>query len=111
MADDNEKKVVEVSKEEIEKGKTMAIVTYLGLIGFIIALATDGKKNEFTRFHMNQSLPLIIASMVLAFVIWVPIVGQLAWLAILVFFVLGIVNAAQGQMKRLPLVGNFELIK
>lgn len=96
-----------VSKEEIEKGKTMAIVSYLGLIGIVIALATDGKKNEFTRFHMNQSLPLA-----LAFVLsWIPFLGWIVAIAALVLWVMGIINAANGEMKRLPVVGNFEIIK
>jgi uncharacterized membrane protein len=96
-----------VSKEEVEKGKTMAIVTYLGLIGLVVALATNGKDNEFTRFHMNQALPLIIASLLSV----IPILGWLVAVAVLVFFVMGIINAANGEMKRLPIVGNFELIK
>jgi uncharacterized membrane protein len=101
------KKVVEVSKDEIEKGKTMAIVTYLGLIGFIVALATDGKKNEFTRFHMNQALPLVLA----VFVSWIPFIGWLVALGVLVLWIMGIIAAANGEMKRLPIVGNIELIK
>lgn len=101
------KKVVEVSKDEIEKGKTMAIVTYLGLIGFIVALATDGKKNEFTRFHMNQALPLVLA----VFVSWIPFIGWIVALGVLVLWIMGIIAAANGEMKRLPIVGNIELIK
>lgn len=106
MAEES-KKVVEVSKDEIEKGKTMAIVTYLGLIGFIVALATDGKKNEFTRFHMNQALPLVLA----VFVSWIPFIGWIVALGVLVLWVMGIIAAANGEMKRLPIVGNIELIK
>jgi len=101
------KKVVEVSKDDIEKGKTMAIVTYLGLIGLIVALATDGKKNEFTRFHMNQALPLMIAMLVAP----IPLIGWIVAVVALVLWVMGIIAAAQGEMKRLPIVGNLELIK
>jgi len=107
MADDSTKKTVGVSKEEIEKGKTMAIVTYLGLIGFIVALATDGKKNEYTRFHMNQALPIMIAMLVSP----IPVIGWIVAVAGLVFWIMGIINAANGEMKRLPVIGNFELIK
>lgn len=106
MAEDTAKKV-EVTKEEIEKGKTMAIVSYLGIIGLVIALATDGKKNEYTKFHMNQALPLDIA----VFISWIPFIGWLLAIGVLVLWVMGIIAAAQGEMKRLPIVGNLELIK
>lgn len=99
--------VKSVSKDEIEKGKTMAIVSYLGLIGLIIALATDGKKNEFTRFHMNQALPIMLVFLVA----WVPFLGWIVALGGLVLWIMGIINAANGEMKRVPILGNFELIK
>lgn len=107
MSDNKEPKVSTVSKEDIEKGKTMAIVSYLGVIGLIIALATDGKKNEYTKFHINQALPLDIAFIFT----FVPVVGWLLSIAALVLWVMGIIAAANGEMKRLPVVGNLELIK
>jgi uncharacterized membrane protein len=107
MAEETSNKSAEVSKADIEKGKTMAIVSYLGLIGFIIALATDGKTNEYTKFHMNQSLPLIFAMMVG----FIPFIGWIVAIGALVLWVMGIINAANGEMKRLPIVGNLDLIK
>jgi uncharacterized membrane protein len=107
MADVTSNKPVEVSKDDIEKGKTMAIVAYLGVVGLVIALATDGKKNEYTKFHINQALPLDIA-FVFTFI---PVFGWIMSLAALVLWVMGIVAAANGEMKRLPVIGNLELIK
>ena len=107
MAENKAEKSTQVSKEEIEKGKTMAIVTYLGIIGFVIALATDGKSNEYTRFHMNQALPFIIATLVgvIPFLGWI-----LIWIP-MIMLIMGLINAAQGNMKRLPMFGNTEMIK
>jgi uncharacterized membrane protein len=107
MAEDTAKKSTSISKDEIEKGKTMAIVSYLGIIGLVIALATDGKKNEFTKFHMNQALPLVIAMLVAP----IPFIGWIVAIVALVLWIMGIMAAAQGEMKRLPITGNIELIK
>jgi hypothetical protein len=35
----------------------------------------------------------------------------LSWLIVLVFFILGIVHAAKGEMKPLPLIGRITIIK
>lgn len=109
-------KVATITKKDIETNKVWAIVAYLGIIGIIIVMLTEGKDSPFAKFHLNQSLPLAIAafggSAVLAAI---PILGWLLLpffsIAVIVLVVMGIINAAQGQVKRLPIVGNFELIK
>ena len=107
MAEDKAK-TVEVTNEDIEQNKTMAIVAYLGLIGLIVVLATGSHtKSPFVKFHLNQALPLMIASIVTP----IPFIGWIVGLAVLVLWIMGIIADAQGEMKRLPIVGNFELIK
>ena len=107
--------VATVTKADIEKNKVWAAISYLGLIGIIIALVCEAKDSPFVKFHLNQSLGLLIASLVAFAVSMVPILGwiiaPLIWLVVLVFMVMGIINAAQGELKRLPLIGNFDLIK
>lgn len=104
-----------VTKADIEKNKVWAAISYLGIIGIIIALVCEAKDSPFVKFHLNQSIGLLIASVVAFAVAMVPVLGwiiaPLLWLVILVFMVMGLINAAQGQLKRLPLIGNFDLIK
>ena len=108
MADDKATKTVEVTKEDIEQNKTMAIVAYQGLIGLIVVLATGAHtKSAYVKFHVNQSLPLMLASLLGV----IPFLGWIVALGVLVLWIMGIIAAAQGEMKRLPIVGNFELIK
>ena len=98
----------EVTKEDIEQNKTMAIVAYLGLIGLIVVLATGAHtKSEYVKFHLNQALPLMLLSVVSA----IPFLGWIVALVVLVLWIMGIIAAAQGEMKRLPITGNLELIK
>lgn len=104
-----------ITKSDIEKNKVWAAISYLGLIGIIIALVCEAKDSPFVKFHLNQSVGLLVASLVAFAISLIPILGwilgPLIWLVVLVFMVMGIINAAQGQVKRLPLIGNLDLIK
>jgi uncharacterized membrane protein len=107
MSETKEPKEIKVSKEDIEKNKIWAVVAYLGLIGFLLALLLDGKDSPFVKFHINQALPLIIASIF----VWIPFIGWAIGIGVFILWIMGIINAAQGKMVRLPITGNFDLIK
>lgn len=104
-----------ITQEDIEKNKIWAIVSYLGIIGIIIAFVSDGKDSPYVKFHLNQSVCLLIMALAGFVLTMIPIIGWLlapvVGLIVLVFVVMGILNAAQGQVKRLPLIGDFEIIK
>lgn len=87
----------------------MAIVAYITLIGFIIAIILHGqKKTALGAYHLRQALGLIIAGialwiggMLLAVItlgfgaLLMPLIGLLMLIAV----ILGVVNAANGEMK------------
>ncbi len=98
--------------------KTMAIVAYITLIGWIIALVTyngDAQKPSLTRFHLRQAFGLIVMSfalyivlLMLVFIIpFLALVLWLLWIGILVLWIIGLVNAANEQEKPLPIIGEF----
>jgi len=102
--------------QDVQANKVMAILAYFGLLVLIPLFAA--KESPFARFHANQGLILLIAG----FVIWLvstvltfvsPFLGIISLLniVILVFAIIGIINAAKGEMKELPLVGKFRIIK
>ncbi|MGD8189292.1 hypothetical protein ACQCN2_04745 [Brevibacillus ginsengisoli] len=99
--------------QDVEKNKVIALLSYI--IFFLPYLAA--KDSPFAMYHANQGLILLLTSLVLNFV--GSIIPVLGWfiiipfgnLAILVFLILGILNAVNGQMKPLPLIGKFQLIK
>ena len=88
----------------------MAILAYLGIL-IIVPFLTDAKNDPFVKFHLKQGLVLIVLEVISLFVNVVPIlgwiVGFLLWLAILILIVTGVINAASGKMKELPLIGHF----
>jgi uncharacterized membrane protein len=99
------------TKEDIEKNKLNAVLSYLGILIIVPLLSEDAKKSPYAKFHLNQGLVLLLVSVVGSFVYWVPFIGWAAAIFVFVIWLIGIIGAAQGEMKRVPLFGNIELIK
>lgn len=110
MAD--EKKAPEVAtKEDIEKNKLNAVLAYLGILIIVPLISEDAKKSPFAKFHLNQGLVLLIAWVISSFVIWIPLLGWAVGIFLFVIWLMGLISAIQGEMKRVPLLGNIELVK
>lgn len=93
-----------MSSGTIKEGKIMAIISYLFLIGLVIALIMNSnKKNAFASFHIRQSIGLWITGLVLGVI---PIVNFLG-IVVFVFVIIGLVNAIQGDAKPVPFVGKY----
>lgn len=104
-------------KSDAEKNKTMAIVGYILPILFFVPLISDGKNSPFAKFHANQQLVLLIAAIVVNIVGgMIPIVGwflilPVGTIIVLILAIMGIINAAKTEMKKLPIIGGIEIIK
>ncbi|HKW28413.1 MAG TPA: DUF4870 domain-containing protein [Verrucomicrobiae bacterium] len=94
--------------------KTVAIVAYLTLIGFIVAIIVHmNKKTKLGAFHLRQVLGYFLTTIAVAFcqiiLVFIPILGWLCilalWASMLVLWILGLVAAINGQMKPMPVVG------
>lgn len=97
--------------DTVSEGKTIAIVSYITLIGLIIAFVLNNdKKNTFASYHIRQSLGLGIFAIVIMIVGFIPYIGWIinliGSLLLFVLWILGIINAANGEEKPLPIVGN-----
>ncbi len=97
--------------QDIEKNKVMALFAY---IIFLIPLLA-AKDSPFARFHTNQGLILFIGALATSVVAMIPFIGwivsSIAAVAVTVLSVIGIINAAGGKAKELPLIGKFKLLK
>jgi uncharacterized membrane protein len=97
---------------DIQSNKAMAILAY---IIFLIPLLA-AKESKFAMYHANQGLTLFLVAVIANVVLGViPIIGWIilpfANLGITVLAILGIIAAAQGQGKPLPLIGAYTLLK
>ncbi len=101
------------SSSDVEKNKVFGVLAYIGILFLVPLLAAP--ESKFAKFHANQGLTLFIVEVGLSMIAIIPILGWLVWffgsIACLVLAIMGIINAAGGKMEKLPLIGNFELIK
>ena len=85
-------------------GKTKAIVAHITLIGWIIALVLNSQqKDEYASFYIRQMLGLLIIS----FLGFIPLLGIIFGIASLVLWIISLIGAASGEMKALPVVGQY----
>ena len=123
-------------KKEIESGKVMSVLAYLGILCLIPFLLK--KNNKFVRAHAKAGLNLFILEIIwgvlVSFLVaifapsalygiftgaglaWggIALVNAVSWLGNLAFFILsivGIVNVLNGEYKDLPVLGGFKFIK
>lgn len=116
MADNENVNVEETyTQEDISSNKFMAILAYLFLL-VLIPFFTR-KDSPFTKFHVKQGFVLVFiyaAGYILDFFYIIPyvgwifgILGSVLTVFAVVLSVIGIVGAARGQAKPLPIVGKY----
>lgn len=97
-----------------DNGKTVAIVSYITLIGWIVALIIhNSNKTSLGAYHLRQMLGLMILMIVFAILRYLlfmaPLTGWMIALAlnisILVLWIFGIIHAVNGREKPIPIVG------
>lgn len=95
---------------DVKANKGMAVLAYFGILVLIPILAR--KDSPFARYHSNQGLILLICGVISGVLgkIWGPL-GTITGIICFILFILGIVNAANGRAKELPVVGKFRLLK
>jgi len=92
-----------------EKNIGMAVIAYLI---FFVPLLTDAKDDPFVKFHVKQGLTLFIAYLIAWAVGMIPFIGWFILLPILnvalfILLIVGIIRAAQGEQKPLPIIGKY----
>ena len=116
-------KTAEFDPQDINQNKVMAILAYFGILFLVPLLAA--KDSKFAKFHANQGIILFICEIAacivtffLAFIFglikigWLgSLLGDLLYLACGILAILGIINAANGKAKELPLIGKFNILK
>jgi uncharacterized membrane protein len=119
--------------QDAQDNKVMAILSYI--LFFVPLLTGAHKTSPFVKFHTNQGTVLFLLCVAWGVVqgiltaiftamlfnprnwtgfgvlgIITTILGLL-WLVPSVLAVLGIINAATGKVKELPIIGKFTIIK
>lgn len=111
--------------KDIEQNKIMGVLAYLSWLVLIPIFAAP--KSKFARYHANQGLVLAISEIAywIATAIINAILYAISWrlgsivstllsiinIGFLIITVIGIINAANGKAKELPIVGKFKILK
>lgn len=90
--------------------KTIAIVAYLTIIGLVVALVLNNEKRDlFAKYHIRQSLGLVLTSLALSLINVIPILGWIVSMVgafvLLYMWVMGLLNAINGREKPVPILG------
>jgi uncharacterized membrane protein len=128
--------VQQAPANDAEANKVMAVLSYI--IFFIPLLAGAHKTSPFVKYHANQGTVLFLLALAWGIVngILTAILGAilinpanwyrtgswgayglittilgLIWIIPAVLCILGIVNAATGKTKPLPVIGKFKIVK
>ncbi len=100
-----------MNQTTIDEGKTIAIISYITVIGLIIAyILNNSKNNAFAQFHIGQSVRIVVLAFANSLLGWVlpfslSIITTIIGIGIFVFIILGIVNAVNGKTTPLPVIG------
>lgn len=93
--------------------KTLSIVSYITIIGWIVAYL-KGKDNadSMLKYHLRQALGLALVNIIfsLALNIVAMVIPALSFIGVfgfvfLILWIIGIINAANGAQKPLPIIG------
>lgn len=113
---------------EAEGSRFVCAISYIGILFFVPLIAYPNSR--FAKFHANQALVLLIASIILrtaceamsALFYALPLLPNMvgnfggwvfdlaAWALPLAGTIFGFVNAVNGKEQPLPLIGKFNLI-
>ena len=118
MTEEKETKEVE-EKEEVkeapkaskkEDNVAMAVIAYFI---FFVPLLTDSKDDPFVKFHVKQSIVILITSVIvwvlgmfIPFIGWF-IIAPIGGLIVFILWVIGVMNAIQKKKTPVPIIGQF----
>jgi len=100
-----------------DDGKTVAIISYLSIIGWIIAFVMHGSnKTTLGAYHLRQTIALFVISLctwiVQVLLVFIPYIGWtldilliFVYIGLFVLWIIGFVAALNGQEKPMPLIG------
>jgi uncharacterized membrane protein len=95
----------------VEKGKTIAITSYILIVGVLIAMSMNSdEKNSFASFHIRQALGLSLTFISLGLMVssFDSIEISIAmWIFIAVLWMFGLFGAIRGETTPVPLLGKF----
>lgn len=93
-------------EEQVEEGKTDAILSYIPFLCFIPLFKSN--LNDFAKKHVKQGLLLLVVEIIALFFL-VDMVNDIFWTLVLigclVFVLIGISKSRAGKEMKIPYIG------
>lgn len=93
----------------VKEGKTLAVVSYITIIGTLIAfILNQNKRNSFTAYHIRQAIGVFLTGLIVSFLqkyshfSWVDVI---LGFGVFLLWAFGIIAAIQGKEKPVPVLG------
>ncbi len=94
-----------IDKFSQANGRTIAMISYFSIIGWVIALLMHGKNpSHLSAYHLRQTLGLLLTWVLLSFI---PLIGWLLALPVLILWAYGLYYAFNERMLPIPILGDF----
>ena len=91
--------VMQQDRRDIDENKDIAALGYVWILSVFVYIFRH--QSPFVRFHARQGMILFALSIAFWFV---PIIGRILELCVLVLAVAGFISAGQGQWRELPFI-------
>ncbi len=102
--------------------KVTSVVTYIPVLGFVLALLIGDKTSEEAKFHINQSMVisiLMVAVSICSGILGIipllgKIIGIILWIADILLLILAVaaaVFAAKDTTLEIPVISDIKIIK
>ncbi len=112
-------------QRDVQENKVFGIISYIWFLSLVSYFAAP-KNSRFSRFHAIQGLNLFILELIVSVIgailraifswIWpvariMSMVTGICSLGLVALMIIGIISAANGEMKELPVVGSIKFVK
>ena len=98
-----------MNNQTVQDGKMMAIISYITVIGTLIAfIMNQNKQNPFTSFHIRQAIGIFLLGLVVNFLQRYTNFGTIdviLAIGVIILWIIGLIGAIQGEEKTVPLLG------
>lgn len=85
----------------LSTNKKLAVLSYLWVFCFVPILFS---RDEFVKFHAKQGLVLFFVEVALILVAWIPVIGWLLTVMVVILAILGIRSSLNGEKWEMPYI-------
>ena len=89
--------------------KLISILSYLTILGWVIAILLNDPKDKLASFHIRQSLGILLLGTASSIISFVPLMGipavMFGTILTFVLWIIGFISAIKGEEKEVPILG------